>query len=53
MGLIHARLQLLNPTHPEVQGLNVHALADSGAVHLCIPEHVALQLQLSCFKTKV
>jgi clan AA aspartic protease len=26
--------------------LNVSALADSGAVHLCIPEHVALQLQL-------
>ena len=46
MGLIHANLQLLNPTHPEVQGLDMHALADSGAVHLCIPEHVALQLQL-------
>jgi hypothetical protein len=29
-----------------VQGLEVRALADSGAVHLCIPEHVALQLQL-------
>jgi clan AA aspartic protease len=24
----------------------VSALADTGAVHLCIPEHVALQLQL-------
>ena len=24
----------------------VRALADSGAVHLCIPEHVAIQLQL-------
>ena len=46
MGLIHASLQLLNPSNPEVQGLEVSALADSGAVHLCIPEHVALQLQL-------
>jgi hypothetical protein len=24
----------------------VRALADSGAVHLCLPEHLALQLQL-------
>ena len=24
----------------------MRALADSGAVHLCIPEHVAIQLQL-------
>ena len=46
MGLIHADLQLLNPSNPDVQGLDVRALADSGAVHLCIPEHVALQLQL-------
>ncbi|WP_250544705.1 clan AA aspartic protease [Synechococcus sp. LA31] len=46
MGLIYASLRLLNPTHPEQQGLHVRALADSGAVHLCLPEHVALQLQL-------
>ena len=24
----------------------MRALADSGAVHLCIPEHIAIQLQL-------
>ena len=46
MGLIHASVQLLNPSNLEVQGLEVSALADSGAVHLCIPEHVALQLRL-------
>ncbi len=46
MGLIHASLQLLNPSKPEIHGLEVSALADSGAVHLCIPEHVALQLEL-------
>lgn len=26
--------------------MSVSALADTGALHLCIPEHVALQLQL-------
>jgi clan AA aspartic protease len=46
LGLIHADLQLLNPSQPDANALNVSALADSGAVHLCIPEHVALQLQL-------
>ena len=46
MGLIRASVTLLNPTAPALQGLEVSALADSGAVHLCIPEHLALQLQL-------
>ena len=46
MRLIQAKLQLLNPTRPEVQGLDVNDLADSDAVHRCIPEHVARQLQL-------
>ena len=46
MGLIHANLQLLNPSQPDAKAVDVSALADSGAVHLCIPEHVALQLQL-------
>ena len=46
MGLIHATITLFNPTAPALQGMEVSALADSGAVHLCIPEHLALQLQL-------
>ena len=46
MGLIRASVQLLNPSCPDVQGLEATALADSGAVHLCIPEHLALQLKL-------
>jgi len=46
MGLIRGTVQLLNPTVPGLDGLTVQALADSGAVHLCIPEHIAIQLQL-------
>ena len=46
MGRIRASVTLLNPTAPALKGLEVSALADSGAVHLCIPEHLALQLQL-------
>lgn len=41
-----ARLLLTNPRKPELQPLEVDALADTGAVHLCIPAHVQLQLGL-------
>jgi clan AA aspartic protease len=46
MGLIRGTFQLLNPLSQELAPLEVSALADTGAVHLCIPEHVALQLHL-------
>jgi clan AA aspartic protease len=46
MGLINAKLTLKNPRKPELQPLEVDALADSGAVHLCIPAHVQIQLGL-------
>ena len=46
MGLTYAKLTLQNPRRPDVQPVEVDALADSGAVHLCIPPHVQLQLGL-------
>jgi clan AA aspartic protease len=46
MGLVHAKLILKNPRKPELQPVEVDALADSGAVHLCIPPHVQIQLDL-------
>ncbi len=44
--MIRASVQLLTPRGPDVPGLEATARADSGAVHLCIHEHLALQLQL-------
>lgn len=46
MGLVKAKLSLKNPRKPELQPMEVDALADSGAVHLCIPPHVQIQLGL-------
>jgi clan AA aspartic protease len=46
MGLVKAKLELKNPRKPELQPIEVDALADSGAVHLCIPPHVQIQLGL-------
>ena len=47
MGLIRGSVTLANPTRPELEPLPVSALAGSGAVHLCIPEHLAIQLELT------
>jgi clan AA aspartic protease len=46
MGLVNAKLTLKNPRRPELQPVETSALADSGAVHLCIPPHVQIQLGL-------
>ncbi|HMO50447.1 MAG TPA: clan AA aspartic protease [Kiritimatiellia bacterium] len=47
MGLIRANLILSNPRKAGLAPLEVKALADIGALHLCVPEHVALQLELA------
>lgn len=47
MGLCHAELIIANARKPDLAPLTVRALADTGALHLCIPEHVALQLELA------
>ena len=46
MGHIRANIELRNPRLPELQAIAVQALVDTGALMLCMPEHVALQLKL-------
>jgi clan AA aspartic protease len=46
MGRVSAEIRLENPREPALQPVKVQALVDSGAVHLCIPEHVRIQLKL-------
>jgi clan AA aspartic protease len=46
MGLVFGKIQLRNPSKRELNPIEIDALADSGAVHLCIPEHIRIQLQL-------
>jgi clan AA aspartic protease len=52
MGLAFAMLTLRNPRYPDLEPVQVEALADSGSVHLCVPEHVALQLRLDEYDRK-
>jgi clan AA aspartic protease len=46
MGLPTAQIKLSNPRWPALAKLEISALADTGAPLLCIPEHVAAQLEL-------
>ena len=46
MGYVHAEIHLQNPRIPHLTPLTVVAMVDTGAMMLCIPEHISLQLQL-------
>lgn len=46
MGLVNADVTLRNPKKPDLSPVEVSALADTGSLHLCIPEHVRIQLEL-------
>jgi len=52
MGLTFAMLTLINPRFPDSNPVEIEALADTGSVHLCIPEHIRLQLKLEQQDTK-
>lgn len=47
MSIVYADVRLGNDARPELEEINATALVETGALHLCIPEHVALQLRLS------
>ncbi|MGD0949281.1 MAG: clan AA aspartic protease [Candidatus Binatia bacterium] len=46
MGHAFAEIELSNPRQPQLKSVRIRALADTGALMLCLPEHVALQLEL-------
>ena len=46
MGQVFADIVLSNPRQADLSPIPVKALADTGALMLCIPEHLALQLGL-------
>ncbi len=46
MGLIKTKIELSNPRDKEIKPIIVKSLVDTGALHLCVPEHIAIQLKL-------
>jgi clan AA aspartic protease len=47
MGLVYTLLTLNNPVKAGLQPIEVKSVVDTGALHLCIPEHIAIQLELT------
>ena len=52
MGYVFADVALSNPGRQDLAPLAVKALVDTGALMLCIPEHVAVQLALEAESTR-
>jgi clan AA aspartic protease len=52
MGITYVDLRLGNQSRPDLEELNASALVDTAALHLCIPEHLAMQLQLQRLKQR-
>ncbi len=52
MGLVRTKIRLSNPRDPAIGALETSALVDTGAVTLCIPEHVSLQLKLTAIEQR-
>lgn len=46
VGLTYVDIELSNPAKPSLKPIEVKALVDTGAVMMCVPEHIAVQLQL-------
>ncbi len=47
MGIFKADIELQNSVNRSLKSVRVQALVDAGALHLCLPEHLALQLGLA------
>lgn len=46
MGLTTSKITLSNPRRADLAPVEIEALADTGALHLCIPKHIQIQLDL-------
>ena len=45
-GFTSEKIQLRNSRMPELEAVEIEAVADTGAVHMCITEHIRIQLQI-------
>jgi clan AA aspartic protease len=46
MGIVNVAVRLYNDARADIEEMDAEALVDTGAMNLCIPEHVAVQLKL-------
>ena len=46
MGIVTVAVRLYNDARADIEEVDASALVDTGAMNLCIPEHLAVQLKL-------
>lgn len=46
MGIVNVAVRLYNDARADIEEVDANALVDTGAMNLCVPEHVAVQLKL-------
>jgi len=49
---IYADIKITNPSKMELTGVEAKALVDTGALFLCIPEYISIQLKLTEFEKR-
>ncbi len=52
MGLVYANIVLSNPVIAELKPIEARCLVDTGSTYLCIPQHIATQLQIKTLETR-
>jgi clan AA aspartic protease len=52
MGTVYQKIRLSNAAKPQLEEIDAKALVDSGAIDLCIPKHVAIQLKLEAIEQR-
>lgn len=52
MGQIFAEIQVSNPAKTELMAVETKALVDTGALFLCLPQHIAIQLNLTEYEKR-
>jgi clan AA aspartic protease len=52
MGIVRTRIVLKNPRERALATIAAEAMVDTGSMHLCIPEHVAVQLKLETLEER-
>lgn len=52
MGQIYADIQVSNPAKSELRPIETKALVDTGALFLCLPQHIAIQLNLTEYEKR-
>jgi clan AA aspartic protease len=52
MGAVYQKIRISNAAKPQLEKIDAKALVDSGAIDLCIPRHVAIQLKLEAIEQR-